>query len=131
MGRFLLAADQQEEDQKSAIEQKHEPKSRRPSVAETELARNELDFIFSGPNTNFADALYRRGMDDVVNGRKPRADTIERNGQLREFTDSLALMIFGADTAAHSVQYTPEALFYIYVEKITEVATYAYDVPGE
>lgn len=128
--RFLLAVYKQEEEHELACQQKRKVESlRKTTTAESNIARKELDFIFSGPNKDEAEKHYRQGLDDIANGRKSQVNNTERNGQLREFTDFLATEIFGTDSVSHSDEYTPEALFYIHIERLTEVANLAYDTP--
>lgn len=132
MGRFLLAVDQQEEEQKRACQQKRKAESlRKPTIAESKIARKELDLIFSGPNKTEAEKLYWRGLNAVASGRKPPIDAAEKFMELRWFTDSLGVEIFGAVSVCDPGGHTPEALFYIHVERLTEVANLAYDTPRE
>jgi hypothetical protein len=64
IGRFLMAVDQQQtEAEKKALLARAKEK---PTPGRIALARQELQFIFSGGNAEEADQLYRQGLHDVV-----------------------------------------------------------------
>lgn len=130
MGRFLLAVDQQEEEQVRVSQKKRKAESlRKPTIAESNIARKELDFIFSGPNKAEAEKHYWRGLDDIANGRKPSVDVAEKFEELRRFTNSIGIEVFGAVSVCDPGGHTPESLFYIHIERLTEVANFVYDTP--
>lgn len=63
-GLFFIAARQQQNE----AEQQRLLKagSSQPSLSRVALAKQELEFIFSGENSKEADSLYRQGLHDVV-----------------------------------------------------------------
>ncbi len=125
MGRFLLAVDQQEAEFFETAAQTIE--NTKPTALQSAIARRELNYIFSGENKDEAERLYRQGMDDVVRGRKLDISGDEKFKLLEKYTELIGVVIFGPVGAYIRSGYTPEALFYIHVENLTETANHAYD----
>lgn len=130
-GRFLLAVDEQQEAEAAEAQlQKMQQQRKKPTLAESRLAKKELDFIFSGSNQKDAERMYWRGLNDIVYQRSGTT-TEEKIRAFDAFTESMGLQLYGM-VIADTEQYTPEAQFYIYVERLTEIANHAYDhSPGK
>lgn len=126
-GRFLLAVEAQQLAEEYRIA-KGRPKRLKPTPEQSAIAKTELDFIFSGPNKKVAERMYYQGLDDVAHGRRVGVDYEKRFRKFHELTESMKIKMYGfAYIEEPERQYTPEALFYIHVETLTETANHAYD----
>lgn len=125
-GRFLLVVEQQEAE--AATARARRAARRKPTARESKVARKELDLLFSGPNKDEAERMYRQGLNDVIAPKGSYADTAtsqEKFRRLHEFMTGMGIQFYGIATIEQGR--TPEALFYIHVERLTETANHAYD----
>ena len=96
---------------------------RQPTLAESQAAKKELDFIFGGENAAVANQMYLQGKDDVVHSRRKVVD------RMVSFVFTDGFTVYHHEISATG-GYTDAATFYAYVEHLTATAAVMYDRPS-